>query len=75
MNTIKIIPSLWFYTKKGDISIVVEYYNTIFKNNFKAGQINKLGKTLSGKRNVRLNQVGESYSLLSKEKEQDHVLY
>jgi hypothetical protein len=75
MITNKIIPCLWFYTKKGDISIVVDYYNTVFENNFKAGRINKLGKTLSGKRNVRLNQVGESYSLISKEKVQDHVLH
>ena len=46
--TNKIIPSLWFNTKNGDISIVVDYYNIVFENNFKAGSINKLGKTPSG---------------------------
>ena len=34
-----------------------------------------LEKHLVEKGNVRLNQVGESYSLISKEKEQDHVLH
>ena len=66
----KIIPSLWFNTKNGDISIVVDYYNTLFENNFKAGQINKLGKTPSG--NTEMCEVelfGQKYSMMSTEVE------
>ena len=70
MITNKIIPSLWFNTKNGDISIVVDYYNTLFENNFKAGQINKLGKTPSG--NTEMCEVelfGQKYSMMSTEVE------
>ena len=68
--TNKIIPSLWFNTKNGDISIVVDYYNTVFENNFKAGHINKLGKTPSG--NTEMCEVelfGQKYSMMSTEVE------
>ena len=70
MNMNKIIPSLWFNTKNGDISIVVDYYKTVFKNNFKAGHINKLGKTPSG--NTEMCEVelfGQKYSMMSTEVE------
>ena len=35
----KIIPSLWFSTDSGNISIVVEYYKNIFGNDFEEGGI------------------------------------
>ena len=68
--TNKIIPSLWFNTKNGDISIVIDYYKSLFGNNFKAGQINPLGKTPSG--NTEMCEVelfGQKYSMMSTEAE------
>ena len=47
-NTNKIVPSLWFHTDKGSISVVIDYYKNIFGNDFKAGAIVPLGNTPSG---------------------------
>jgi predicted 3-demethylubiquinone-9 3-methyltransferase (glyoxalase superfamily) len=44
----KIIPNIWFNTSKGRISSVLEYYQEIFADDFKAGQIITLGETPSG---------------------------
>jgi predicted 3-demethylubiquinone-9 3-methyltransferase (glyoxalase superfamily) len=70
MSHKKIVPSLWFNTLAGDISIVVAYYKNIFDKDFKEGQIMHLGKTPSG--NTEMCEVeifGQTYSLMSTEKE------
>ncbi len=70
MITNKIIPSLWFNSKNGDISIIVDYYKTVFNNNFKAGSIIPLGKTPNG--NTEMCEVeifGQKYSMMSTEVE------
>jgi len=54
MNTKKIIPSFWFNSKDGDISIVVKSYQTVFHKIFKGGQIKPLGKTPRGKRKCEI---------------------
>lgn len=62
----KIIPSLWFHTEGGNLSIVVEYYKTIFGDQFQAGSITPLGETPSG--NTEMCQVkiyGQGYSMMS----------
>ena len=69
MSYNKIIPSLWFNTESGDISMVIEYYKNIFGNDFEAGSIMPLGQTPSG--NTEMCQVkifGQTYSMLSTEK-------
>lgn len=66
----KIIPSLWFYTAKNNISEVIDYYKKIFGNNLEEGAIIPLGDTLSG--NAELCEVtifGRKYSLMSTETE------
>jgi hypothetical protein len=35
----KIIPSLWFHTEGGKLSIVTEYYKTIFGDDFQQGAL------------------------------------
>jgi hypothetical protein len=44
----KITPSLWFHTTDGKVKHVIEYYATIFKNNFNAANPMPLGDTPSG---------------------------
>lgn len=69
MSQNKIIPSLWFNTDSGNISIVIDYYKIIFESDFEAGQIMPLGQTPSG--NTEMCQVsifGQPYSLMSTEK-------
>jgi predicted 3-demethylubiquinone-9 3-methyltransferase (glyoxalase superfamily) len=73
MNHNKIMPGLWFSTSSGNITEVVEYYKSIFDNNFEAGHIMPLGQTPSG--NTEMCEVkifGQKYSLMSTEKEHHH---
>ncbi len=44
----KIIPSLWFNTDSGNISIVIYYHKYIFKSNFEVGKIMPQLQTPSG---------------------------
>jgi predicted 3-demethylubiquinone-9 3-methyltransferase (glyoxalase superfamily) len=66
----KIFPSLWFCAEGGKISKVVEYYMTIFNNNFEAGNIMPLGETPSGNTEIcEVKIFGQKYFLMSTEKE------
>ncbi|MCB0657030.1 MAG: VOC family protein [Saprospiraceae bacterium] len=44
----KISPSLWFSVEGGQLATIIDYYQTIFGNNFKPGQVIPLGDTPSG---------------------------
>ena len=69
MNHNKIIPSLWFCTDKGKLSIVVAYYQNVFGSNFESGNIIPLGETPSG--NAEMCEAilfRQKYSLMSTEK-------
>ena len=48
MNKQKIVPCLWFHTEAGRISEVINYYQFIFKEDFKHGSLIPLGETPSG---------------------------
>ena len=68
MNSDKIIPSLWFSTEGGNISKVIEYYKTIFSNDFQEGQIIPLGETPSGKTEIcEVKIFGQKYSFMNTE--------
>jgi predicted 3-demethylubiquinone-9 3-methyltransferase (glyoxalase superfamily) len=69
MSYNKIIPSLWFNTESGNISLVIDYYKNIFGTDFEAGNVMPLGQTPSG--NTEMCQVkifGQNYSIMSTEK-------
>jgi predicted 3-demethylubiquinone-9 3-methyltransferase (glyoxalase superfamily) len=69
MSYNKIIPSLWFNTESGNISMVIDYYKNIFGSDFESGNIMPLGQTPSG--NTEMCQVkifGQTYSMMSTEK-------
>lgn len=69
MSRNKIIPSLWFCTKGGNVSEVVNYYKNIFGAQLVAGEIISLGKTPSG--NTEMSEIkifGQKYSMMSTEK-------
>ena len=69
MSNNKIVPSLWFNSESGNISIVIDYYKNIFGNDFDSGSIMPLGQTPSG--NTEMCQVkifGQTYSMMSTEK-------
>lgn len=66
MTNNKIIPSLWFYTEGGNVSVVIDYYKKIFGADFQAGGVMPLGETPGG--NTELCQVtifGQAYSFMS----------
>jgi predicted 3-demethylubiquinone-9 3-methyltransferase (glyoxalase superfamily) len=66
----KINPSLWFHTQTGNISEVLEYYQSVFGNDFQAGRVTPLGKTPSGNTELcEVNIYGQKYILMSTEKE------
>jgi len=68
MSNSKIIPSLWFHSKNGGISDVIDYYKTVFSTNFEHGSIMPLGVTPSG--NTEMCEVhifGQKYSFMSTE--------
>ena len=69
MSYNKIIPSLWFNTELGNISLVIDYYKNIFGSDFEAGNIMPLGQTPSGNTEMcQVNIFGQTYSLMSTEK-------
>ncbi|MBY0427259.1 MAG: VOC family protein [Cytophagales bacterium] len=49
MNDNKISPCLWFHAEGGKISSILEYYSTVFGQDFVSGPIIPLGETPSGK--------------------------
>lgn len=66
MNQNKIIPCIWYCTPGGNISEVIDYYGSVFGENFRAETIVSLGETPSG--NTQLCEVdifGQRYSLMS----------
>ena len=70
MNQNKIVPSLWFSTKDGEILKVIEYYKSIFGKDFQSGQIMPLGDTPSGNAEIcEVHIFGQKYSFLSTAKE------
>lgn len=66
MNSNKIIPSLWFHTEGGNLSVILEYYKTIFGDQFQAGGIMPLGETPSGNTEMcHVKIFGQTYSMMS----------
>lgn len=62
----KIIPSLWYHTEGGKLSVVTDYYKTIFGDDFQAGGIMPLGETPSGNTEMTHVQIfGQAYSMMS----------
>lgn len=48
MGQNKITPALWFHAEDGEMNHVLDYYKSIFENNFESGNIISLGETPSG---------------------------
>ncbi len=70
MNQNKIVPSLWFSTKGGDILQVIEYYKNVFGKDYQSGQIIPLGDTPSGNTEIcEVHIFGQKYSFMSTAKE------
>lgn len=66
MNANKIVPCLWFQTENGNIGLVIEYYKTIFGEEFQAGPQIPLGNTPSGNTEMcEVNIFGKKYNLMS----------
>lgn len=66
MNSNKITPCLWFNTKGGAISEVLEYYKNIFTNDLEEGKIMQLGETPSGNTEIcEVKLFGQKYTLMS----------
>jgi predicted 3-demethylubiquinone-9 3-methyltransferase (glyoxalase superfamily) len=66
----KIIPSLWFSADGGKLSKIVEYYKTIFGNDFEGGNIILLGDTPSGNTEMCEAEIfGQKYSFMSTARE------
>ena len=62
----KITPNLWFATAQGKLSEVVEYYQTIFGEEWSSGPIFPLGDTPSGTSELCQAQLfGQRYSLIA----------
>lgn len=70
MPSQKLTGALWFSGAGGDISNIINYYQQIFGENVKAGTINDLGETPSGKTQMcEVSLFGQSYSVMCTEKE------
>lgn len=68
MSTSKVTPALWFNTTDGSLHQVIDYYTSIFGNNFQAGTITSLGKTPSGNTEIcSIIFFGTTYSIMSTE--------
>lgn len=66
--TNKPIPCIWFHTKTGKLSEVIEYYKIIFTENFKNEEIVSLGNTPSGNAEITNAYIFNSkYSFMSTE--------
>lgn len=69
MSNAKLIPSLWFTSKDGNISEVLDYYKKIFGDNFESGDINDLGMTPGGKAQMASATIfGNTLSFMSTER-------
>jgi predicted 3-demethylubiquinone-9 3-methyltransferase (glyoxalase superfamily) len=65
----KIVTNIWFSVEGGAISEVIEYYQSIFGEDFQAGQIIPLGKTPSGNSEMCETLIfGQKYILLATSK-------
>jgi predicted 3-demethylubiquinone-9 3-methyltransferase (glyoxalase superfamily) len=70
MSHNKIVPCIWFKTKGGTMSAVIEYYQNVFGKDFQAGQLIPLGDTPSGNTEIcEVHLFGQKYSLMSTAKE------
>jgi len=70
MSQNKINPCLWFHTEMGSLSIVTDYYKTIFGDKIEVGNIIPLGKTPSGNAEMcDIHIFGQKYTLMSTEME------
>lgn len=66
MENFKIVPNIWFTADGGSISKIIEYYKTIFQENFENQQIIPLGETLGGKTEMCIAYIfGQKYILMS----------
>ena len=66
MDNNKIVPNLWFNADGGSISKIIEYYKSIFFEDFEYGQIIPLGETPSGKTEMcEVNIFGQKYVLMN----------
>ena len=62
----KIVPNIWFNTPNGKISSVLEYYQEVFNDDFKAGQIIPLGETPFGNSEMcEVTIFGQKYMILT----------
>jgi len=70
MNHDKIVANIWFNADGGAIAKIIEYYKSIFGENFREGQIISLGETPS--RHTEMCEVHifeQKYMLMSTAKE------
>jgi len=66
MKENKIVPALWYCTPDGKMSQVLDYYKSIFENNFEAEDVNALGETPSGNTEIcYVSLFGQTYSMMS----------
>jgi predicted 3-demethylubiquinone-9 3-methyltransferase (glyoxalase superfamily) len=66
----KITPALWFHTSDGKMNHVLDYYKSIFENEFESGHLMPLGETPSGYAemcNIRLFGNAHLWMTTSKE--------
>jgi predicted 3-demethylubiquinone-9 3-methyltransferase (glyoxalase superfamily) len=67
-----ITPSLWFSADGGSLEKIVEYYKTIFGNDFIAGHITSLGETPSGHTEIsEVTIFDQPYSFMCTQQEHD----
>ncbi len=66
----KITPALWFHTSDGKMKHVLDYYQSIFENEFEAGHLIPLGETPSGYAEMcNIKLFGNDYFLMTTAKE------
>lgn len=62
----KIVPALWFCFDEGKISGVLNYYRSVFGNDFEHGEIISLGDTPSGYAEMcEVSIFGQTYNMMS----------
>lgn len=62
----KLVPCLWFHPDGGQMEEIINYYKSIFGDNFKEGKVSSLGETPSG--NTEICEVyifDKKYSFLT----------
>ena len=70
MNSNKIVPSLWLSADGGSLSKVIDYYKTIFGDNFSHEKITTIGNTPGGKTEIcEVTIFEQKYVLMSTAKE------